>query len=171
MELYFLRHGIAVDRDNPKYNDDSIRPLTTPGVQKMRTCARGMQTLDLSFDTILCSPYIRAKQTALIVAETFKLKESKINFTGNLIPEAPVEKLPQEIRTDYAGSKSILFVGHEPHLTGCISFLLNQAGLIPINLKKGGLCHLTLPNPEATTAVLNWLLTPSQLCLMAREAT
>jgi len=166
MELYFLRHGIAAERDCPKYKIDSTRPLTVQGKRKMRICARGMQALGLSFDTILCSPYVRAKQTARIVVGVFSLKESKINFTDTLVPEAPVERLLQEIQTRFPKASSILLVGHEPHLTGCIAFLLNRAKPVCINLKKGGLCHLTLSSTERTNASLNWLLTPSQLCLI-----
>ncbi len=163
MELYFLRHGIAADRDDLKYKDDSLRPLTAQGKQKMRKAAFGMRALGLTFDAILCSPYLRAKQTAEIVTLAFKLKNTKINFTNNLVPDAPLEKLLREIRADFPKSESILLVGHEPQLTGFVSYLLKSEHTIPIDLKKGGLCHLSL----FEDAVLNWILTPSQLCLMA----
>lgn len=169
MELYFLRHGIAAERDDLKYKDDSLRPLTAQGKQKMRKGARGMRALGLTFDAILCSPYLRAKQTAEIVTQVFKLKNTKINFTNNLVPGAPLEKLLQEIRTDFPQSQSILFVGHEPHLTEFISYLLKSESVIPIDLKKGGLCLLSQTAPYGQgNAVINWVLTPSQLCLIKK---
>lgn len=168
MELYFLRHAIAIDRANPKYKDDAKRPLTAQGEQKMHCCALGMRALGLSFDTILCSPYVRARQTAEIVAQVFKLKSAKINFTNALVSDAPFEILLQEIRTDFPKSKNILLVGHEPHLSQCISSLLTNGNPFSIDLKKGGLCHLSwYPTEERGIAALNWLLTPSQLCLIA----
>jgi len=163
-----LRHAIAAQRDNSKYPDDSQRPLTAHGRQKMHDIACGMRMLGLSWDAILCSPYVRARQTAAMVARVFKLKNAPINFTNNLVPDASFEELCQEIRTNFPQSQNILFVGHEPHLTQLIACLLKSKSSIPINLKKGGLCHLSQEKPFGEgSAVLNWILTPSQLCLIA----
>ncbi|MBF0504925.1 MAG: phosphohistidine phosphatase SixA [Candidatus Omnitrophica bacterium] len=167
MELYFLRHALAAQRDSIKYKDDTKRPLTAEGEQKMQRCAHGMQALGLTFDTILCSPYVRARQTAEIVARVFKLKKTILHLTNNLIPDAPFEKLVLEVRTDFPDSKNLLFVGHQPHLADLISYILNTEKPIPFDLKKSGLCHLSqLPAIGQDNAVFNWLLTPSQLCLM-----
>ncbi len=171
MELYFLRHAIAVERGHPKYKDDAKRPLTAQGAQKMYHAARGMRALGLSFDAILCSPYARARQTAQIVARAFALKKPELHFTNNLTPDAPLAKLCQEIRTHYPQCKNILLVGHQPHLTELVSYLLKSKNPIPIDLKKGGLAHLSWPTPYGhTQAVLNWVLTPSQLCLISPRA-
>ena len=168
MELYFLRHAIAVQRENSQYPDDSQRPLTTHGRQKMHDIACGMCTLGLSFDALLCSPYVRARQTAEIVTKVFKLKNTKISFTNNLVPDASLEKLCQEIHTDFPKSQNILFVGHEPHLIQLMAYLLKSKSPLSINLKKGGLGHITQETPLGEgNAVLNWILTPSQLCLIA----
>jgi len=168
MELYFLRHAIAVERDNPQYRDDAMRPLTAPGKKKMYHAARGMLTLGLCFDAILCSPYTRARQTAQIVAKVFKIKANKIKFTNNLVGDTALSRLSQEILALPPGSKNILLVGHQPHLTEFISYLLKSAKPVPINLKKGGLCNLSWPAPcNPGDACLNWIMTSSQLCLMA----
>ena len=36
MNLYIIRHAIAVDEGLPEYEDDSQRPLTDKGKKKMR---------------------------------------------------------------------------------------------------------------------------------------
>jgi phosphohistidine phosphatase len=162
MELYFLRHGLAGQNGDPKYRDDSLRPLTAEGQEKMQRAALGMQRLGLTFDTILSSPYLRAKQTAEIVAAAYSIK---ISLTDNLLPPASIKKLLQEIGTAYPKSTNILVVGHEPHLSSMISALLGSKPL-DIDLKKGGLCYLTVSEERG---MLHWLLTSAQLGLMSKE--
>ena len=41
MNLYVVRHAIAVERETPGYDDDSQRPLTAKGQKKMEKIARG----------------------------------------------------------------------------------------------------------------------------------
>jgi phosphohistidine phosphatase len=168
MELYFLRHAIAAERNDLKYKDDSLRPLTAQGRKKMYRAARGMQSLGLKYDAILSSPYLRAKQTAEIVVHTYKLKDKRLHFTDNLLPPTSIEKLIKEVQALFPNSKNVLLVGHEPHLTEMISSLLKSNKPLDIDLKKGGLCHLSIdwPSKEAT-AILIWILTPTQLGLMA----
>jgi phosphohistidine phosphatase SixA len=45
MNLYLMRHGIAVDAGDPSVVDDSQRPLTDKGVKRMRRVARGLRRL------------------------------------------------------------------------------------------------------------------------------
>ena len=182
--LYFLRHGLAGQHGDPKYKDDSLRPLTAQGKKKMYRAALGMQALGLTFDAIFSSPYLRAKQTAEIVSEVYKfnpstslrsnakhqrsIKNKTIHFTENLIPPASIEELLHEVRARLPKSRNILFVGHEPHLTQMISQLLKSDTPLNIYLKKGGLCSLCITYPLGPdSAILNWLLTPAQLGLMA----
>lgn len=166
MELYFLRHAIAVERNHPKYKDDSLRPLTASGRKKMKLACHGMKTLGLTFDAILSSPYTRARQTAEIAADTYKINKQTIYLTNSLLPPSSVEKLFKELRTHFPKSKKALFVGHEPHLTEMISSLLKCTRPLPIHFKKGGLCCLQV---TSTVSVLNWLLTPTQLGLIKKQ--
>ena len=68
MELYILRHGIAVERGTPGYRKDADRPLTPEGKEKVHQIAEAILGMELKFDLILSSPYARAEQTAKIVA-------------------------------------------------------------------------------------------------------
>jgi phosphohistidine phosphatase len=167
MELYFLRHAIAGQHGDPRYKDDSLRPLTDEGKQKMRRAALGIKALDLGIDVILSSPYLRARQTAEIVADTCKPHEKKIHLTKNLLPPASIQDLLGEIHDRFPGSGNIMAVGHEPHLSELVSDLLKSGRPLAIDFKKGGLCSLSVDRPAGDPqAVLNWLLTPSQLGLM-----
>lgn len=132
----------------------------------MRRAASGMQALELTFDAIISSPYLRARQTAEIVAQTYKLKNKTIHYTDNLLPPASIEGLLHEVHARFPKSKNVLLVGHEPHLTEMISSLLKSNKPLDIDFKKGGLCCLSVRYPLGNeSAVLNWLLTPAQLHL------
>ena len=61
MELYFLRHGIAVERGTPGYKDDSARPLTPKGRRQLKKISTALRRMELEFDLILSSPLVRAK--------------------------------------------------------------------------------------------------------------
>src|SRR5262245_2985211 len=70
MNLYLMRHGIAVTADQPGVESDGERALTPKGIKRMRRAVRGLRRLGISFDAILTSPLVRARQTAEIVADT-----------------------------------------------------------------------------------------------------
>ena len=68
MNLYLMRHGIALPQDDPSVASDSERPLSHKGVKRMRKAAKGVRRLDIPFDALLTSPLLRARQTAEIIA-------------------------------------------------------------------------------------------------------
>jgi len=163
MNLYVLRHAIATDRGTTGNEIDSERRLTKEGEKKMRRIARGMQSLGLSFDLVLSSPFVRARQTAEIVAETFGIEE-KLTLTPHLETGGDPRRLVAEIASRYEGLDSVLLVGHEPYLSGLISVLLGGDERLAIVLKKGGLCQLQIEKlVYGRCADLEFLLTPRQL--------
>ena len=168
MDLYLLRHGIAVERGTEGYEDDSQRPLTPKGERKMKQIAEGMGELGLSFDLILSSRFIRARQTAEIVAETLKTKE-RLKFCAHLAPEGDSEDLVHDLTRLYHRPKSVVLVGHEPYLSNLIATLLAGKPTLDVTLKKGGLCLLSVKSLQyGRCAVLEWLLTPRHMTRLAR---
>lgn len=159
MELYILRHGIAVERGTPGYKKDSDRPLTPEGEDKMHQIADAMRGMDLKFDLILSSPFVRAEQTANIVAGEL---DEEVTFTEYLEPDGNALELVGEINDEKP--QRVLLVGHEPDLSRLISVLVTGKSEAGIELKKGGLCKLTTEKLAfGQCATLNWLLTPKQL--------
>ena len=162
MNLYVIRHAIAVDEGTSEYESDSQRPLTDKGRKKMRQIAKGLRALGVEFDLILSSPYIRAKETAEILADVFKMKK-KIAFSENLVPMADPELLIPEVSEKYFVD-SIALVGHEPHLSALIGLLTTENTKLEITLKKGGVCYLSADDlHHEHRATLEWLLTPGIL--------
>src|SRR5215207_9309159 len=101
MEIYVVRHAIAVEQGTPGYESDSQRPLTDKGRRKMRQIARALRNLGVEFDLILSSPYVRARETAEILADVFKMKK-KLVFSDNLIPLGNPPLLITEINEKYS---------------------------------------------------------------------
>ena len=162
MNLYIVRHAIAVQRGTPGYDDDSQRPLTDAGRKKMKKIVKGLYGLDLGFDAILTSPYVRARDTAKILAKGFEMK-NQVAFSDNLIPPGNFEKLIQEIHEKY-DVNSLALVGHEPMLSGLISWLTTGNTDMRLTLKKGGVAYLSTDNLyQDGRATLEWLLTPALL--------
>lgn len=163
MELYFLRHAIAVEKKSGNCSDDSKRSLTTEGADKMRRIARGMRRQKLDFGVILASPYLRAKQAAEIVVAALDAKD-KLQFSDHLAGCGDPVQLVAELNEHHSACKSILLVGHEPSMSELISTLLVGNRSLQLVLKKGGLCKLTVETLRyGRCAALEWLLTPGQL--------
>lgn len=157
MKVYFLRHGLAGDPQQWQ-SDDFDRPLTDEGRERMAREAKAMAKLDLAPDAIITSPLVRAKQTAEIVADRLKMRPVE---DERLEPGFDTERLRQ-ILQDHAKADAIMVVGHEPDFSGTIGRLVGGA---KIDLKKGGLACVDLPDPSSLNGELVWLVPPKVLTL------
>jgi phosphohistidine phosphatase len=166
MDLYIVRHAIAVERGTPGY-DDGQRPLTDDGRKKMKKIVKGLRQLDVELDLILTSPYVRARDTAEILAAGFKLKD-KIAFTDNLIPPGDFDRLIDEILEKY-NVGSLALVGHEPMLSSFIGFLMTGNPSTALTLKKGGVALLRADDlRQERRAALRWLVAPMLMLELAK---
>lgn len=164
MELYILRHGIAVQRGTPGYPDDD-RPLTEEGIEKMKAAAKGIARIADGFDVIISSPLVRALDTAKITAKAVNYKD-EIVITELLIPGASMKSLFNFIQG--FRKEKILIVGHEPQLGFISSKLIGSEDSV-IVFRKGGLCRIDISNlTTGPKGVLVWNLTPKQLRLIAK---
>lgn len=122
MRIHLLRHGEAVPRDAPGITRDAERPLTQAGREQISGAAEAIQALDASPDLVVASPYVRARQTAKVAAETFDTVDEVGEF-HELRPEAD----PVDTRHALAGiqdADDVLLCGHKPHLPRFTSYLL-----------------------------------------------
>ena len=163
MELFILRHGVAVPRGSSEYPNDSDRPLTPKGARGMRKIARGMRAMDLLFDHVISSPFVRARQTAEIAVGKLQ-PDFSIEYTEHLQPDGDREQFITASLTRCGQEDRVLVVGHEPYLSELISFLVCGDDSLGMNFKKGGLCKLSIPSLRVgKCATLEWLLTPKQI--------
>lgn len=167
MNIFILRHGIAVERGAKGFENDSERPLTAKGKRQLRRSAAAMKRMKLRFDLILSSPYARARKTAEIVADELRL-EKRLKLTDTLKAEKDPESIIAEIVRLKPAPKNLLLVGHEPYLSSLISRLVSGNGDLAMDFKKGGLCKLEAEKTEGrVTAQMAWLLTPKLMKEMA----
>lgn len=131
MKLYLMRHADAEpmvgDKDSPG------RKLTEKGRAQASEAAK---KLKVKFDVILTSPYIRAVETAAIVADALGLRD-RLKKSKLLAPGSDISQLIS-LMDKYRDKRNVLFVGHEPDL----------------GIFAGELLHLGAPRPLGKAEVL-----------------
>jgi phosphohistidine phosphatase len=163
MNLFLLRHGIAAD---PGRMTDSERPLTPEGRRKLVEIARALKRLELSFDVILSSPYVRARDTASLIAQSLDCCKPLIE--SGLVPGGNQHAIIEHVNALKPRPENVMLVGHEPDLSGLISLLSAGRPGVQVTMKKAGLCKLSVERlKHGRCAGIEWLLTPRQLMLMA----
>ena len=159
LELYLIRHGVAAERGE-EYPDDSKRPLTSDGISRLRREVKGLDALDISFDLILSSPLVRAKQTADVFAEGMKSKPS-VATTDALTPAGGPAAVIQELGKHMRKAR-IALVGHEPNMGELAAHLIGAKVALPF--KKGAICRIDFAVfPPKGKGQLVWFLPPRLL--------
>ena len=159
MNLLVIRHAIAEDKEvfAATGRSDDHRPLTDAGRSKMRRGAEGLRVVVPRVAALASSPLVRARETAEIV--------------DALRPDRPFTALlewlrPRTVPND--DEQTIAIVGHEPHLSGLVTWLMTGKTESRLELKKGSACLLRFDYaPNEGEATLRWALTPSQLRTLA----
>lgn len=161
MQLYIVRHGIAVEREDPKCPPDPERFLTPEGIEKTRQVAKGVAEIGVAPDLLLSSPYVRAFQTAEVFADELEYPKNKIRRTDLLLPGAEPLQLFRELSKDKELSAVFLF-GHAPHLDDVIATSLGSRHHIS-SLKKAGVALVELKRMVPPSGELVWLAIPKLL--------
>jgi len=164
--IYLLRHAEAVPHKDPRYRHDADRPLTEEGTERMRRAAEGMKSLDLYFDRILTSPFVRARETAQIVAEVLGAKD-RLLVEEALASGARWDKVKKALAAGPAkDTETVLLVGHEPDLSRMTGDLI-EAPRAAIVFKKGTLARVAVDAiPPKEPGALAFLLSIDQMAAM-----
>lgn len=161
MKLYIVRHGIAIDREDPKCPPDPERYLTEEGVAKTKEVAKGVAALGAVADLLVSSPYVRAVQTAEIFAGALDYSKQKIRRTDLLLPGAEISMLFRELARDKQSSTVFLF-GHAPHLDEVIATAVGSKHHLT-SLKKAGVVLIEMKRVSPPSGQILWLGTPKLL--------
>jgi phosphohistidine phosphatase len=162
MFLYLLRHGDAIQ--NPSLID-SERPLSDLGRHQAEAVGKFLHSSKVHLDRILSSPLVRAVETAEITAQILGVRE--LEQTEYLVPGTRKKQLLDLLNS--MGLKSILLVGHEPHLSKTVSLLLSERDNLALEFKKCSLACLVASEPlREGHAALQSLLTFDQMELLQR---
>jgi len=160
VEIIFLRHAPAAEREDwaRTGRPDSERPLTMDGRKRAREAAKGLARLIETADLVATSPWARARETAAIAAKALGAPLVESNF---LLPH----RSPASLAGWLSGldGERVVLVGHEPHLSKVISWLLAGSARSFVGLKKAQAVLLETPKAAAGSAVLAWSLPPKVL--------
>lgn len=168
MKLLVVRHATAADKDEfaRTGKSDDLRPLTPAGKREMRDVARGIREVVPAIDTLATSPLVRAVQTAEILGEAYERKLVSVEW---LRPETHYEEFAQWARS-HREKEVVVIVGHEPHLSGLVSWLLAASKRSLLELKKGAACLLEVEESSgASSATLLWSMAPKHLRAIGRK--
>ena len=116
MKLWLLRHGAA----EPYQRNDAERQLVEVGQQQVVQAAK--LVADVPFDRILCSPYVRARQTAELLCATLQY-QGEIEIVPWLTPEDDVRAVTRKL--DRYPVENLLIVSHQPLLGNLASWLVD----------------------------------------------
>lgn len=148
--LYFIRHGIAEERED-YLEDDTKRPLTDEGRKKTKQVAKRLYDLGLRFDLLQTSPLVRAQQTSDIFSDIFG--NCPVEQEAELAPEGNIDSWLKGISAWLAqhpqpSKASLGMIGHEPDLTTWAEMLIWGESRGVLVLKKAGLIGLSLPETQ-----------------------
>ena len=154
MELLLVRHAIAVPR-RPGL-PDPLRPLTPQGRQRFRRCVAGLERLGVGLDGLYHSPWQRAVETAVELAD----------LGGEPTPSPLLAEDPGPALLALAAAhERVALVGHEPWMGEALALCLG-ARYLPVAFKKGGVAWLR-GRPEPGGLELLAMLPPRVLVKLA----
>jgi phosphohistidine phosphatase len=114
MQLYVIRHAIAEDAGAGQA--DSARALTDDGTKRLKRVIKGMRGIDIGFNRVLTSPWVRARETAAMLEA---LCDADPLVTDLLIQSPRSELLAMIAET----GEDTAVVGHEPWLGELVAWL------------------------------------------------
>ena len=116
--------------------------------------------LGVSFDVVLTSALVRARQTADAVAGAFDPRPPIVTVES-LAPGGTYQAVLADLEKQSRRSR-IALVGHEPGLGELAARLIGSRH--PIEFKKGAVCRIDFETlPPAGPGALRWLVTPKIL--------
>lgn len=131
MDLILWRHAEA--QDLLEGGDDLHRPLTVRGEKHAARMAQWLEQQLPEGTRILCSPAVRAEQTARALGRKYKLRDA-------LSPGASVDDVLETAGWPDA-KYPVLLVGHQPSLGQVAAHLLGM-GPEPCAIRKGAVWWL-----------------------------
>lgn len=158
MQLYIVRHGIAIDREDPKCPAEAERYLTEEGVERTQQVAEAVAALGIHADLLFSSPYLRAMQTAAIFASELEYPKQKIRRTDSLLPGAEPGAFLRELAREKDVS-AVLCFGHAPHVDGLLAAAVGASRHVT-SMKKAGVALVELKRLSPPNGQLVWLITP-----------
>src|SRR5688500_1791471 len=134
--------------------DDDARDLTDAGIAALTAAAALWRRLNLRPDVVLSSPLPRARSTSELFCDAVggsPLADDRLR------PGASWGDMARAMSA-HPDARRVMFVGHEPDLSGAI---VELTGAASVRMRKGGLaCVEFYGTPEPGGGEIAWLLDP-----------
>jgi phosphohistidine phosphatase len=152
LDLYILRHADAEDGAA----SDFERELTDKGREQSRRVAAFMKQAGMKPELLLTSPFVRARQTAEIVARECDLREPVVEeeIGAGFAPDCVITTLSSYAREN----RCLMIVGHNPDLMHLGHWLLGMLDGGSLHVRKAGLMQLHLTKLSQGAGTLEFFL-------------
>ena len=137
MNLYLVRHADA-EKTSPGIKDKD-RKLTREGKERISAAAHRWTSFTSHPDYICTSPYVRAVETAEIIADAFGYDKEIIKDNG-LASGSLIKNLITLVNS--LEGEDILIVGHQPDLSEHVSDLISSKGAF-VEFKKAAIAKIS----------------------------
>ncbi|HEX4146914.1 MAG TPA: histidine phosphatase family protein [Pirellulales bacterium] len=157
MLLYIVRHAPAGQHGDPRYPNDSLRPLTRKGQRRFGSLVRRLVRHGLAPSLVVTSPLLRCRQTAeILVARAHE--PPKLLERDELAPGAHWADLIDW--TSSEGAEEVAWVGHAPDVDRMTAELIGSTDA-NLSFAKGAIAAIRFPAKIAIgEGELNWLVKP-----------
>jgi phosphohistidine phosphatase len=154
-QLWLLRHGEAEPHG---VREDAERRLTPRGEAQSRAAGKALRALTLTFQAVYTSPKVRARDTALLAAESLPEEPIVTPVLAEDFDVADARDLLLGVEPD----GRILVVGHNPDFAQVVFDLTGAR----VDFKKGGVAGVRL---DGSRGELIALLRPRELDAIVGE--
>jgi len=162
MFIYIARHAWAAKRGDPRWPDDSQRPLTPEGIDRYDQVVNSLAQRGFAPARIATSPYVRCRETAEIIAKRVS-GDPPIVELEDLEPSSYLEPVIEW--TNDQGGVDVCWVGHSPDVERFAAALLGDR-LARIRFAKGAVAAIAFDDEVfAGGGELFWLSTAKLLGL------
>ena len=159
MRLFLMRHGIAARPQGGQA--DRERPLTAEGSALMRLQAGFLERSGYVVDRLLSSPYLRARQTAALLAPALGVM---VDEEALLVPSCSLRDL-DEVLGHYGHPGRVMVVSHQPAL-GQMVYQLTGAETA---MRPGTLAVIETARIRPKRGVLLGLYEPGVMARLGKE--
>lgn len=157
MRLYLLRHGTASD----VAANDAERELTREGEEEAQIAGLALAKLGVKLSRVLCSPLLRARQTAEIAARAMKFR-GQVELVDELTNGTSTPTLLKMLQS-YSPEEEVLLVGHMPSLSEHLAALIGSKTPQGLPLGKGSVACIDTDDMRPGRGQLRWLMRQKQL--------
>lgn len=157
MDLYLIRHADALALGENGIDSDDERPLSDKGRKQAEAMGAFFKARGVSFDRVISSPFVRARETTEIMLKAAGLDE-KYSTSDDLTPNVRPKKTARFLMK--VNSEKVALIGHLPHMGEFTSWLIGDKKA-QIDFEKAGVAFVSAGDaPIKGNGVLHWLVTP-----------